>query len=333
MSVKVDESLIDGNDCINNYNKARLSVFGGLMIHLALGVQYATGNIIPYISSYLAANNGGTEDRYNHYTSYASWIYAIQAGTQAFTMIFGGIIERRIGTRLTSIIGGLLIGVGMSTTYFTCDNLILTYLTLGFTVGFGIGITYTCPLLCSMRWYPHKKGFVNGIIVSGFGFSGIIFNYLSTQLMNPNGVRLDPDIGFIGEDDVLNRIPQSFIILGIIHGGLILFGSIFLTKADKFFVMAMVYDYNHQTLKDTIAYTELSSTIETQMPTTSSELIKQKKSNDITPIDDINQSNKIIERDSIKEEEPLLVPKERIKKEYKVHCGGILFNILLEYIE
>ena len=70
----------------------------------------------------------------------------------------------------------------------------------------------------AMRWYPRKKGLVNGIIVGGFGMGAFIFNTVQTSYLNP--LNLSPeDHGYfsVGQNEILQRVPSVFLLLGSIY--------------------------------------------------------------------------------------------------------------------
>ena len=77
---------------------------------------------------------------------------------------------------------------------------------------------------------------MNGLILSGYGFSGVIYNFLSTALINPTNIPIDQERGFLDEPDVLDRIPESFIYLGIIALVILLFGFTGLNVPDDKYV-------------------------------------------------------------------------------------------------
>ena len=81
----------------------------------------------------------------------------------------------------------------------------------------GIGIVYTTPIICGMNWFPNNKGFVNGLIICGFGMSPIWIDIIMTRFMNPNNIIINQEYGFINELNVINNIPISFIYLSIIY--------------------------------------------------------------------------------------------------------------------
>eukprot|EP01084_Bolivina_argentea_P237838 399612_1 len=201
-----------------------LVVFGGLLIHLCIGGQYMTVNLLPYISSFLATQDGNTTRRYNHYSDLCTWIYPLQAIGQCVSMSYGGKLENKIGPKYTVLIGGSILCIGVLLTTWTCRNFYLLLITYSMMHGIGIGFIYSSPLVCSMKWFPNHKGFVNGIILSGAGISPIIFTQIMTQLINPNNISLDPKYGFLNQDTLLKNVSSFFWKLSLIYACGILIG-------------------------------------------------------------------------------------------------------------
>ena len=90
-----------------------------------------------------------------------------------------------------------------------------TTLTYGFMFGLGIALAYAPPMAVAMRWFPNKKGLVNGIIVGGFGLGAFIFNFVQTTYLNPQNRSPGKDGYFsLEQNDVLERVPSVFLLLG-----------------------------------------------------------------------------------------------------------------------
>eukprot|EP01084_Bolivina_argentea_P187682 323223_1 len=156
--------------CKRSKLRGYISVIGGIIVHLTLGTYYTFGNLLPYLASYLAWKNGNTTHEYNQYDSSCLWIYSALAIGLAIGLPIGGKCELYLGPRKMAFIGSFIMTIfGVSATYFTCDNLYFIIINYGLIRGFGIGLAYMCPLVAGMRWFPQSKGFVNGMIVFGFG--------------------------------------------------------------------------------------------------------------------------------------------------------------------
>lgn len=99
--------------------------------------------------------------------------------------------------------------------------------------GFGIcnGIAYIVPIYNGWHYYPHNKGLVSGIILAGFGFGAFTFNYVSSALVNPDGI--EGDHGHYPKE-VADRVPFMIKILSLCWLGLSIIGilMIFPFKAE-----------------------------------------------------------------------------------------------------
>ena len=101
----------------------------------------------------------------------------------AFTMIFSGRMQDKIGPRITIYIGGVLISVGaliaaLSTSY------VIWILGFGVLIGGGIGFCYSAITPVTIKWFsPDKTGLVTGVVVAGFGLSSVYLAPLFTTLI------------------------------------------------------------------------------------------------------------------------------------------------------
>ena len=153
-------------------------------------------------------------------------------------MTFGGLLEKRFGPRLVTLFGGWLMSLGVLLSYLAIQKsfwiLLVTY---GVMFGIGIGLAYVGPIVCAIRWLPKWKGVVSGIVVSGFGLSALIFNAVQTAYINPNNEEPDeipnldkPDERYFTDSDLLDRVPNIFLILGGTFAIMQLIGAIFLVN-------------------------------------------------------------------------------------------------------
>lgn len=113
----------------------------------------------------------------------------------AALMPIAGFYIPRIGTRRTTAIGGLVVGLGYILSSFATQIgvLIVTY---GAIAGTGIGIAYGVPILVVSRWFPDKKGLAVGLTIIGFGLSPLITAPLANQLIAAYSVR--PTLRILG---------------------------------------------------------------------------------------------------------------------------------------
>jgi len=173
-------------------------VVGAIMIQLALGTIYSWGTLTVFISPYLLEIKELT-------------VYVFGVGLLSFavTMIFAGKMQQKYGPKKVAILGGILIGIGLISSAFM-TTFIGLFITYGIIFGVGIGFGYVCPIAAAGKWFPDKKGFINGIAVAGFGAGAFIFNFVIKALA-PN-------------------IPAMFIVLGLIYLVLVIGGAMMLSN-------------------------------------------------------------------------------------------------------
>lgn len=181
---------------LNPINNRWIVVVGALLVQLALGTIYCWGTLTTFISDglFLAESSALTV-----------YVFGIGLLSFAITMIFAGKAQQKYGPKKVAILGGILIGIGviLSSVMTTFIGLLITY---GIIFGAGIGFAYVCPIACAAKWFPDKKGFINGIAVAGFGAGAFIFNYV-IKIIAPISV------------------PMMFIVMGIIYVVMVLGGA------------------------------------------------------------------------------------------------------------
>jgi MFS transporter, OFA family, oxalate/formate antiporter len=124
----------------------------------------------------------------------------------AFSTILAGRLLDKFGPRIVISLGGLFYGGGLMLVS-QASSLVELYLFYGVIAGMGVGFVYVCPISISMKWFPNHKGIVTGIAVGAFGSGSLVFKFIIQAIINHH------------------TISQTFLILGITYGILILLGG------------------------------------------------------------------------------------------------------------
>lgn len=156
----------------------------GISLLLCLGSVYAWSVFRKPLESEL--NIGATESLLPY--TLALVFYA------TFVSITGFYIAR-IGTRLVTAIGGVLVGLGYLLSSFA-TNIETMAFTYGCIAGTGVGIAYGVPMLVAARWFPDKKGLAVGLTIIGFGLSPLVTAPLANRLIDIYTVR--PTLRILG---------------------------------------------------------------------------------------------------------------------------------------
>ncbi len=106
--------------------------------------------------------------------------------TMSFFCIGGlisGWLVRRIGTRYTLMLAGVMAGVGfVLSSFLDSGSVWVLYLTYAFLAGLGIGIAYIVIISTVNAWFPDKRGTSSGALMMGFGASSLILGNLADVL-------------------------------------------------------------------------------------------------------------------------------------------------------
>ena len=197
-------------------------VLGGFLVHLTLGSLYTFGNLIPYIISYIRDRSHPT----NIHSGAGVWIHALALVGQGLSMFIGGLLERKLGPRLSTLIGCVIMSLGVLLSYIAIQvSFWLLLFTYGAMFGLGIGIAYVGPLASAMRWMPKWKGAMAGLVLAGFGLGALVFVPIQTVYINTDN-RPPDENGYFSDDAILDRVPKVFLILGTIYIMLQVVGSL-----------------------------------------------------------------------------------------------------------
>ena len=167
-------------------NRGWQVTFAGTGINLALGVLYTWSIFQAAIKKSIEQGGPGAFD---WQLSSIGDPYAVCCLSFAFSMILAGRVQDRFGPRLTAMIGGLLVGLGLS---LVSQSTSYSIWVLGFGVlaGAGIGFGYSSATPPALKWFPGgKTGLIAGLVVAGFGLAPVYIAPLATWLLATVGLQ------------------------------------------------------------------------------------------------------------------------------------------------
>lgn len=146
----------ENNRQIQRYD-SYLAVIGGVLIMLTLGVAYVWGIYVEPLREFFGWSK-----------SDASLPFSFFLLMYTVGMIWGGRLQDKYGPTIICSIGSVIFSIGYLISAFTktLPQMILTYGIMG---GLGTGFAYVSAVATAIKWFPHKKGLIGGIVVFGFG--------------------------------------------------------------------------------------------------------------------------------------------------------------------
>uniref|UniRef100_A0A1I8ADF3 MFS domain-containing protein n=1 Tax=Steinernema glaseri TaxID=37863 RepID=A0A1I8ADF3_9BILA len=120
---------------------------------------------------------------------------------------------------------------------------------------FGYGIAYNCVLITAQKWLPHRVGLAGGLIVSGFGCGAFMISPIQTKYINPWNYSPNED-GFFTQPELLERVPEVFLVLASVFGVLQMIGLLFIGER-KEAVIPYESDHNLQHGREQLSLSEI----------------------------------------------------------------------------
>lgn len=186
-------------------NKGWVVTFSGVGINLALGVLYAWSVIKAAIEAQID-QGAWTWDKASLNDPYAVALLVF-----AFMMIPAGRMLDKLGPRITSSLGGILVGAGFVVVSLS-NSLWAWILGFGVLAGSGIGLAYASATPAAVKWFPARRtGLIAGLVVSGFGLASAYIAPLATYMQRSLGI--EPSMLWLGVAFLIVVVVLSQILV------------------------------------------------------------------------------------------------------------------------
>jgi MFS family permease len=152
---------------------------------LGFACAYSVGPYFPALQAEFSASRASV-----------SSVFALAGALYFFIGALSGPLSDKYGSRWVSILGLLVIGVGMAAAGLA-TSLDMVYWGFGLGVGIGVGFSYVPAVGAVQPWFTRRRGFASGLAVSGIGVGTLFGPLLASALIDAIGWR------------------QSFIFMGI----------------------------------------------------------------------------------------------------------------------
>jgi len=207
-------TLIYGGIMTAIKNRGWTVTMAGLGVNLALGILYTWSIFKLEIKESILAGDG----RFTWDLASLNDPYAVCCLMFAFAMIFAGRIQDKVNPTITTLIGGMLTGLGLVTISLS-SSLTVWIIGFGGLTGLGLGFAYASATPPAIKWFPPSKtGMIAGIVVAGFGLASVYIAPLANFLIARFGLN------------------QSMMIFGIAFMIIVCYFSMFLKNPPAGFV-------------------------------------------------------------------------------------------------
>lgn len=179
-------------------NQGLYTVFAAVAIQLTLGVAYI----------WSVFQTGIADSIFGGDNAAAALTFSLLIAMMTVGSVISGKLAARYSTRSIVFTGGIIMSLGFFLASFAAPSYPwLLWMTYGVMGGIGMGFSYTTTIACAQKWYPHKKGFITGVIVSALGFGGVVFTPIVERL-----IILFGGTG-VGELDTFRALSVIFLVV------------------------------------------------------------------------------------------------------------------------
>jgi len=152
--------------------KKYLILLSSVIIQICLGVGYSWSTFVPALKQSFGLSTVQTQT-----------IFGTGSLVITLCIFAGGRLQDRLGPRIPVFVGGLLLGGGYLLAGYSDGSYPSLRLLIGICAATGVGISYICPIVCSVKWFPQQKSLATGVVVAGYGGSPVIISLISEYLL------------------------------------------------------------------------------------------------------------------------------------------------------
>jgi MFS family permease len=195
---------------LSERTKGIFSIISAIIINIVCGSLNSWSGINGYYISYLKYSDSPSVEIKDGY-----FFIPLIMFTSLCCSPLVSIINEKIGIKYISLMSMFLIFITNIALYYS-TNIFYVY---GCMISFGIisGMNYMPVIKNCLFFFPHKKGFINGLVLFGYGTSSIIYVSIADYLINPTYKQINPSTGFY-DKEIADNIPKYLIFFNIFNG-------------------------------------------------------------------------------------------------------------------
>ncbi|KAE8398489.1 major facilitator superfamily domain-containing protein [Aspergillus pseudonomiae] len=121
-------------------------------------------------------------------SSTLAFIGSLATACISFLGIINANIIRRLGTRISALLGIFLLGLGQVLSGFATKNVGGLFATAGVLFGLGVSICFMVVSAIPAQYFRAKRGIANGIVYAGGGLGGTVISFIMNALLGKVGI-------------------------------------------------------------------------------------------------------------------------------------------------
>lgn len=156
------------------------------LINLCIGSMYAWSVFANPMAEHLNQINGLTGSSALS-AGNLGIVFTVANAVGPVSMVSGGFLNSKFGTKWVIILGGILFGAGLLSSGFAMNPVMLSA-TFGIGCGLGMGFVYGCTITNTVKFFPEKRGLAGGIATASYGLSSVLVPPIANTMIAEFGV-------------------------------------------------------------------------------------------------------------------------------------------------
>ena len=168
----------------DNKSFGYLTIFSGFLIHMILGTLYSWSSLFNYFYSFLAQNNSIKINKV-----YLNNLFSFVIVFNNIFILIGILLTKKFNS-ITITGFGLLLKIYSNVIILFFPNIIIVTFCF-FIYSAACGICYMPIILEIWKYFPDNKGLTTSLALSGFGFTQLVFEDISINIINYEKYNID----------------------------------------------------------------------------------------------------------------------------------------------
>ena len=138
-------------------------------------------------------------------------------------------VQRNVNPKKLIFVGGFFAFILLNAATFVERRFWLFFILYALAFAVNQALTYMVPIHHAWLYFPQHGGLISGIILAGYGFGALIFDNVSTAIVNPGGKYTKDSNGWYPKE-VNNKFETMMRVLIISWSACILIGMCLITR-------------------------------------------------------------------------------------------------------
>ena len=123
------------------------------------------------------------QQQFGYSSAQTQIVFGSTIGLLTVIMLFAGRLQDRIGPRPLGVLAGIFLGIQYISAGYWGNHFYPLWAIMSGFGGLAVGCGYVSAVATGIKWFPHRKGFISGLTVAGYGGGAILLQTIAQGLL------------------------------------------------------------------------------------------------------------------------------------------------------